>query len=193
MARQVLDIFLSSTSVDLDEHRRTVKEVLTEMGQFTVAMESFGANPNKPFDKCRDEVLRCDALIVLVGHRYGWVPSKAEGGDGRRSITWHEVQWALDGSLPVYAFLVDPQAAWSGPREQDGLAAATTQKQSLALWRAVRGLQDFRRFLDSRTTRASSRPLIGWRNSLRPASSPGCSSARYPCVKHHRKTGRRCR
>jgi len=58
-------------------------------------------------------VRKCDALIVIVGHRYGWVPTKKDGGDGVKSITWWEVKWALDAGKPVYAFLVDPKATWT--------------------------------------------------------------------------------
>lgn len=153
MARYVLDIFLSSTSEDLREYRDTVTEVLGRLGQFTVRMESFGAKPNKPFAACREEVAGCDALIVLVGHRYGWIPPKPEGDD-EKSITWWEVYWALEAGKPVYAFLVDPKAPWTGAREQDTLLAATTEAQSLATWRAVQQLKAFRSFLESETTRA---------------------------------------
>ncbi len=154
MARRVLDIFLSSTSEDLGEYRRAVIDALSRLGLVAaVRMETFGARPNAPLDVCREEVTRCDALIVLVGPRYGWVPSREEGGDGRRSITWYEVEWALDHECPVYAFMLDPSAPWSGPREQDRLISATTEAQSAEVWRAVRGLQEFREFLDRRTTR----------------------------------------
>lgn len=154
MARHILDIFLSSTSEDLRDYRTTVTDVLGRLGQFVVRMESFGAKPDKPLEQCRREVAQSDALIVVVGHRYGWIPSKAEGGDDTRSITWWEVQWALDAGKPVYAFLIDPTASWSGPREQDRVLGAATQAETLAVWRAVRGLQAFRSMLESRTTRA---------------------------------------
>jgi hypothetical protein len=153
MARYVLDIFLSSTSADLREYRDTVAEALGRMGQFTVRMESFGAKPTKPLAACRQEVERCDALIVLVGHRYGWIPSVRDGGDGEKSITWWEVQWALDAGRPVYAFLVDLAAPWTGPREQDALIAAASEAESVATWRAVKRLQAFRAFLENETTR----------------------------------------
>ena len=153
MPRQILDIFLSSTSEDLREYRRTVGDVLGRLGQFAVRMESFGAKPTKPLDTCRDEVQACDALIVVVGHRYGWIPPKTDGGDDERSITYWEVQWALDAGMPVYAFLVDPSAAWTGPREQDRLAVADTESAGLDVWRAVRHLRRFREFLETRTTR----------------------------------------
>lgn len=154
MARRVLDIFLSSTSEDLRDHRSTVSDALARLGQFVVRMETFGAKPNKPLAACREEVAQSDALIVVVGHRYGWIPSKADGGDGKRSITWWEVQWALDAKKPVYAFMIDPKVAWSGAREQDRLIASTTEQETLEVWRAVRGLHEFRTFLENRTTRA---------------------------------------
>ena len=153
MARYVLDIFLSSTSEDLREDRDTVVEGLGGLGQFTVRMESFGAKPTKPLTACRKEVEGCDALIVLVGHRYGWIPGTEDGGDGEKSITWWEVTWALDAGKPVYAFLVDLKAPWTGPREQDALVAAANEAESLTTWRAVKRLQAFRAFLEKQTTR----------------------------------------
>ncbi|MEZ5291792.1 MAG: S8 family serine peptidase [Vicinamibacterales bacterium] len=153
MGRYVLDLFLSSTSEDLRVHRDTVAEALGRMLQSTVRMESFGAKPSKPLDTCRQEVERCDALIVLVGHRYGWIPSAREGGDDEKSITWWEVQWALDAGRPVYAFLVDQEAPWTGPREQDALIRAASEAESVATWRAVKRLQAFRAFLEKETTR----------------------------------------
>jgi hypothetical protein len=155
MARVVLEIFLSSTSEDLGDYRIKVGEVLERFRQATLRMESFGARPEAPLTACREQVRSCDVLIVLVGHRYGWIPSEAEGGDGLKSITWWEVEWALEAGKPVYAFLVDPQAAWTGPREQDALAAAATEADGLAVWRAVRSLQRFRHFLERQTTRAT--------------------------------------
>ncbi|AMY09081.1 Thermophilic serine proteinase precursor [Luteitalea pratensis] len=153
MARHVLDIFLSSTSEDLKDYRRTVADTLGRLGQFVVRMETFGAKPNKPLPECRQEVARSDALIVIVGHRYGWVPTKKDGGDGRRSITWWEVQWALDTNKPVYAFLIDPTTPWTGAREQDRLVRAGSEAETLGVWRDVRSLADFRKFLENSTTR----------------------------------------
>jgi hypothetical protein len=153
MPRSVMDIFLSSTSKDLAAYRAKVREMIDRMRQVSVAMETFGANPRLPFDTCRQMVQKSDALIVVVGHRYGWLPSPEHGGDGLRSITWWEVQWALDGNKPVFAFVLDPSAPWTGEREQDRLLTATTKAQMLDVGRSVEGLREFRRFLDDHTTR----------------------------------------
>src|SRR5712664_133601 len=136
MPRSVFSLFLSSTSQDLGPCRTKVKEMIARMRETTVAMETFGARPNKPFDTCRKEVQKCDALIVVVGHRYGWIPSKRDGGDGKKSITWWEVQWALEAGKPVYAFLLDLQAPWTAQREQDRLTTARTKQAILEIGRA---------------------------------------------------------
>ncbi len=84
----------------------------------------------KPLTACRTEVERSDALIVIVGHRYG-IPSEAEGGDGAKNITSWEVQWALDAEKPVFAFLVDKIAVSADVQELEKL----------------KGLEAFRTFL----------------------------------------------
>src|SRR5215510_614432 len=153
MPRTVFSIFLSSTSQDLAPYRAKVKEMIERMRETAIAMETFGARPEKPLATCRKEVLACDALIVIVVHRYGWIPAKDDGGDGQKSITWWEVQWALDAGKPVYAFLLDPQASWSAQREQDRLINARTEDDFVEIGLAVRWLQEFRAFLDKQATR----------------------------------------
>lgn len=50
--------------------------------------------------------------------------------------------------------MVDPKVAWSGAREQDRLMEITTEQETLEVWRDVRGLQEFRTFLENGTIRA---------------------------------------
>jgi tetratricopeptide (TPR) repeat protein len=148
-----IGIFLSSTSKDLAPHRVKACDVVGRMGQLSVRMESFGAQPSTPIDTCRNEVRASDALIVIVGHRYGWVPSKEQGGDGIRSITWLEVQWAMDAKKPVFAFLIDENAPWHGEKEQDRLSSSKNQSEYIEVGRSVKRIQDFRNFLEQRATR----------------------------------------
>ncbi|WP_448639716.1 DUF4062 domain-containing protein [Geodermatophilus sp. URMC 63] len=189
MARRVLDIFLSSTSVNLREHRSTVTDVLSQMGQFAVWMETFGARPNKPLDTCREEVEACDALIVLVGHRYGWVPSETDGGDGKRSITWFEVQWALDAGRPVYAFLADPTRRGPTPANRTVSSPRQRRRRASACGAPSAGSWSSERSSTGMShERCSGRPttLRAW---SRRACSHGCSRTLAPCVHLLRRTG----
>jgi hypothetical protein len=64
----VLDIFLSSTSEDMGDYRRTVADVLSRLGQFVVRMETFGAKPTKPLATCHEEVSQADALTETAAY-----------------------------------------------------------------------------------------------------------------------------
>ena len=155
MPREVFDIFLSSTSQDLSQYRDKVRDMVDALRSTTIRMESFGAKPDTPMEVCRQRVSECDALIVIVGHRYGWVPGVSEGGDGMKSITWWEVTWALAAKKPVYAFLVDPAATWNQQREQDLLIDAKTEKSFISIGKSVRWLYEFREYLEKSITRAT--------------------------------------
>ena len=146
-------IFLSSTSDDLITYRERVSLAVESMRQRPVRMEAFVAEPDAPLEVCRKHARSADALVVIVAHRYGWVPSKDEGGDGKKSITWHEVDAAREAGKPVFAFLVDPDHPWSGAEEQDRLKEAKSQKAAIAILKAVQSLDEFKDFLDSNVTR----------------------------------------
>jgi hypothetical protein len=93
-------VFLSSTSRDLEEHRKAVLGVLMRSENFPEAMEWFGALPGEPVEVCLEKVRRSDALVLIVAHRYGWVPAQNDGGKGNRSITWLETEEAVRCGKP---------------------------------------------------------------------------------------------
>jgi hypothetical protein len=111
-------------------------------------METFGAKPDDSVTSCCRLAAEADALVAIVGHRYGWVPDATDGGDGVKSITWLEVQAALANERPVFAFLVDPAADWNHPKEQDQLLEPNADP--VKVLSAVRGLQQFKTFLEKR-------------------------------------------
>jgi len=91
--------------------------------------------------------------VVIVAHRYGWVPSAEDGGDGEKSITWHEVEAAHAAGRPVFAFLVANDATWYFPKEHDRLVDAQTSIEAEAIWHASRQLQAFKSYLSNRFVR----------------------------------------
>lgn len=145
----IYQIFLSSTAIDMEEHRKKVSDAILRMGDLPVQMETFGALPNEPVDVCQSKVRESDALIAMVAHRYGWIPQADEGGDGHKSITWLEVETALEANIPVFAFLVDTDFVWTQPEEQDLLKQAKSDEDALKVHRNVRALKDFRKFLET--------------------------------------------
>lgn len=143
-------IFLSSTAIDMQDHRTKVSDAILRLENMPVQMETFGARPNEPVEVCQKKVRECDALVVMVAHRYGWVPGKDEGGDGHKSITWIEVETALEAGKPVFAFLVDSNYGWAQPKEQDLLSQAKDNEEALKIFEKVQALKEFRAFLESK-------------------------------------------
>lgn len=152
MAR-TLKVFISSTSSDLEEHRRAVSDALKRLDQLSVDMKFFAALPGAPLAECRRLVADSDAVVVIVAHRYGWVPSQEEGGDGKKSVTWHEIDTALGVDKPLFTFLVDPGYPWTLAKEQDRLVEAQTLDEVEKIARAVWGLRDFKKALGGMAVR----------------------------------------
>lgn len=147
-----LRVFLSSTEVDIREYRHSVAAALLRLGYFPESMEGVGASPRKPVAVCIEKVLNCDVLVVMLAHRYGWVPTIEEGGDGKKSITWIEVEAALANHIPVYAFIVDPKHPWGQPKEQDLIIDTEDVSKHAEIARRAHALKEFKTFLLSTLT-----------------------------------------
>ncbi len=106
--------FLSSTSLDLADHRRAAAEALERLDQQVSRMEMFGARPDEPTAASLAEVERCDLFIGVYAHRYGFVPSHREV-----SVTEEEFIYARKLGKPVFCFLVDDDHPWR-PRLIEG-------------------------------------------------------------------------
>ncbi len=149
--RKVLRVFLSSTAMDMTSCREKVRDTVLQLQQLPIGMETFTALPTTPAADCQAEAARSDVVIVMVAHRYGYVPSADLGGDGKRSITWLEVLAARQAGKPVFAFLIDPKAPWGQPKESDLLNTEPEEKHAEIL-AATRGLREFKAYLQASRT-----------------------------------------
>ncbi|HEX6911705.1 MAG TPA: DUF4062 domain-containing protein, partial [Longimicrobium sp.] len=147
---KILRIFLSSTAADLAAHRARVNQAILGLEHLPDAMEWFPAEDGAPAHVCRQRAAEADALVVLLAHRYGYVPPPELGGDGRRCITWLEVEAARQAGKPVFAFLLDLEAPWGQPRESTALEEAP--EKALEIAARVMALQDFRAHLAATCT-----------------------------------------
>ena len=104
-------VFISSTSEDLKEYRKAAERAASRAGFRQVMMEDFAASGRLPLDVCREKVSEADVLVVIVAHRYGWVPP-GQPPNQFHSITWLECEEAARQGKEVLAFLVDPACEW---------------------------------------------------------------------------------
>jgi Domain of unknown function (DUF4062) len=107
-------VFISYTGEDLEAHADAVADVIRKLEWIAIDHKFWSPSGRPSVEECREQVSSCDILVVLVAHRYGWVPTVQEGGDGEKSITWIEVDHARSSGLEVIPFLLDEDAAWPG-------------------------------------------------------------------------------
>lgn len=102
------DIFISSTYIDLKEHRERVSSVIRKMGYTDIAMEYYGAEDKRPLDKCLEDVVTCDLYIGIFAWRYGFIPPGHQ-----KSITELEYSKARELGKPCLIFLLKEDVPWS--------------------------------------------------------------------------------
>jgi O-acetyl-ADP-ribose deacetylase (regulator of RNase III) len=101
-------VFVSSTFVDLEAHRRAVRNVITDRRLFFRGMENFGANPDhlSPAALIVEEVRRADAYVGIFGVRYGSI-DPASG----LSMTELEFREAEASKRKMLLYVIHPDAA----------------------------------------------------------------------------------
>ncbi len=92
-------IFISSTYIDLKDERKAAMEVV-DRSHHAVAMEKFFAEDHQSKDVCLGKLYECDALVLILGERYGTVDP-----DEKVSITEFEYTTAKALGIPVFALL----------------------------------------------------------------------------------------
>lgn len=102
-----MKVFVSSTYVDLKDHRKAVDEIINRLCQQFRGMEYFGSRPYEPKKACFEEIDQCQAFIGIYAHRYGWIPPSDS-----RSITEQEFDYAREKGLDCFCYVVDPTFPW---------------------------------------------------------------------------------
>jgi hypothetical protein len=161
-------VFISSTSEDLKEYREQAARAASASGFSPRMMEYFPATGHAPsLQVCLEKVAEAEAVVVLVAHRYGWVPGDPANPDAK-SITWLECEhaWNVTGK-EVLAFLVDPKHPWPAESKED--YRLVTERKTPGILEEVdrneKKLAEFKKELNRRvraefTDPTSLRPLV---------------------------------
>lgn len=94
-------VFISSTSIDLPEHREKVIAACLERGYFPDGMEHWPAVDATALDLCLAKLDEADVFVGIYAHRYGWIPPEQ-----KKSITELEYDRAVERGIPRYIFLM---------------------------------------------------------------------------------------
>jgi formylglycine-generating enzyme required for sulfatase activity len=176
-------VFISSTSEDLKDHRAMAVQAAHASGFSPLWMEYFPASGHLPtLPACMEKVDEAEVVVVLVAHRYGWVPDDPSNPD-HKSITWLECDHArLANGKEVLAFLVGEKAQWPAELREDYRLVTERKMPGIGaeVERNEQKLGEFKRelggyFRASFTDAASVRPLVSealadWRRRHQPAT-----------------------
>ena len=177
-------VFISSTNLDLEDYRQEAAMAAHAAAFNADLQENWTAEDHPPLDACLERVRKADVLVVIVAHRYGWVPEDGAHNSEGKSITWLECEQAEAQGKHVLAFVVDEGADWPVElKDEAGLKRAMALEDDAAaeaLIKATRqrikGLKAFKQWLGARgLRRAPARPATGARASagILAVPSPG--------------------
>jgi tetratricopeptide (TPR) repeat protein len=108
-----MKVFLSSTYLDLIEHRKAVVNALRTMDEEVGHMEVFGARDDEATTVSLEELDKCDVLVGVYAYRYGTIPTGSKA-----SVTEQEYLHAMSKKIPVLVFVVDESHLWP-PKSMD--------------------------------------------------------------------------
>lgn len=104
-----IDVMLSSTFFDLEEHRAAVIAAMNEQRFVPLAMELDAALAGSDLIKASlDKVDAADAYIGLIGSRYGQCPDCRDRNPEQLSLSELEFRRAVERQLPICMFLIGP-------------------------------------------------------------------------------------
>ena len=102
-----MKVFLSSTYLDLIEHRKEAAEALARLGHHVIGMETFNARTEDPTTASLKEVDECLLFVGIYAHRYGSVIK-----DAGVSVTEQEFDHAVITGKEIFAFFVNEDYPW---------------------------------------------------------------------------------
>ena len=101
-------LFISAVSAEFRSLRGTVATILDSLGYDADFQEVLGTEHGDISDMLARRIGKCDGVIQLVGHRYGFAPPAPHPQFGECSYTQFEALYARGLGKPVRYILMDP-------------------------------------------------------------------------------------
>lgn len=98
-------VFISSTMEDLANERQSVVEQVADLGLEPVNAEGLLPNGAASWDLLAEEIQTSHIFVLLMGGRYGWIPTSGPGANQGKSVTHLETDLAKASGLPILPFV----------------------------------------------------------------------------------------
>lgn len=104
-SKKRLQVFVSSTYLDLREERQAAVEAILKAGHIPAGMELFTAGSDSQLDTIQRWIDESDVYMLILGGRYGSIDSKTA-----LSYTELEYDYAVSKEIPVFAVVIADSA-----------------------------------------------------------------------------------
>ncbi len=101
MQKRKLQVFVSSTFIDLKEERQSAVEAILNAGHIPAGMELFKAGDESQWNIIKDWIEESDVYMLIVGGRYGSIEPKSG-----KSYTQLEYEYAIELGKPFFAIVI---------------------------------------------------------------------------------------
>lgn len=101
MQKKKLQVFVSSTFIDLKEERQAAVEAILSAGHIPAGMELFAASNKSQWEIIKTWIEESDVYMLILGGRYGSI--EPESG---KSYTHLEYEYAMEIEKPLFAVVI---------------------------------------------------------------------------------------
>jgi Domain of unknown function (DUF4062) len=105
MQKRKLQVFVSSTFIDLKEERQTAVQAILNAGHIPAGMELFTAGDESQWTIIKRWIEESDVYMLLLGGRYGSIEPKSG-----KSYTHLEYDYAVELGKPLFAIVINDKA-----------------------------------------------------------------------------------
>ena len=130
--RKRLQVFVSSTYLDLQAERQAAVEAILVAGHIPAGMELFTSGDESQMDVIKQWIDESDVFLLILGGRYGTVEAKSN-----KSYTQLEYEYAFSQAKPLFACLITAQSLELKVREHGTSAIELAQPQMLSDFRSM--------------------------------------------------------
>ena len=108
--KTIYRVVVSSTYMELADHRRAIREAMPAQRMLPLAMEDDAALPDRDLiDASLAKVEEADGYVGLISYRYGQRPVCQARNPDRLSLTELEFRRALTRDIPICMFIMHPE------------------------------------------------------------------------------------
>jgi Domain of unknown function (DUF4062) len=123
-----MKVYLSSTYLDLKNHRKLLATALRKAKYEVVLMEESPARDASVEFACQGDVVGCDAYVGLFAWRYGHIPE--DNNPAGKSVTEMEYLSA-ENKIPRLVFMLKDKARWPRNHKDDDLTRINELRTNL--------------------------------------------------------------